>query len=186
MLKKLLLIVGGGFAVAVIAVLGVAATKPDTFSVERKAVMSAPADAIFPNIDDLHRFGTWSPWEKLDPNMHRTYGGAARGVGATYAWSGNKQVGEGKMTILESRPNEQISMRLEFLKPFAATNTTVYTLTPASGGTQVSWSMHGPNTLMGKVMSMFMDMDAMIGKDFEAGLANLKRVSENRSATAAN
>lgn len=185
MAKKIVLGIVGVAALALLVVLLLAASKPDTFSVERRIAIQAPASAIFPNLSDFHRWASWSPWEHLDPNMKRTFSGPESGVGASYAWVGNSDVGEGRMTILESRPDEEVKVKLEFLKPFEATNTTIYRLLPISGvhGTQVVWTMEGPMPFMSKLFSMFADMDAMIGKDFETGLANLKRVSES-AATA--
>lgn len=184
-IKKILLAVGGVFALALAVVLGLAATKPSTLHVERKATLSAPPEAVFPHIDDFHRWVAWSPWEKLDPSMSKTYSEPSRGAGATYAWSGNRNIGAGKMTVLESRPNEQISIRLEFFKPFASTNSAVFMLKPAAGGTEVTWAMDGPNNFMGKVMSVFIDMDAMIGENFATGLAELGRVSERGALASA-
>jgi hypothetical protein len=186
MLKKILLGVVGVVVLVVGAVLLIAATKPATFKVERQTVIKAPSAAIFPNLADFHRWGAWSPWEHLDPQMRKTYSGPPTGVGSSYSWIGNSDVGEGRMTVLESVPNEALTLKLEFLKPFEATNTTTYTLRPVSGdnGTQVTWSMEGPNSFMGKVMSVFASMDSMIGKDFELGLANLKRVSESSPSAA--
>lgn len=178
MTKKILLGIAGALALVVVVVIGLAASKPATFRVERGATIGAPPTAVFSNLEDFHRWAEWSPWEKLDPQMQRTHGGPPNGPGATYAWSGNDDVGEGRMTVLATKPNERVEIKLEFLKPFEATNTTIFALKPVSGGTEVSWSMEGPNSFIGKVMSVFADMDAMIGKDFEAGLANLKRVSE--------
>jgi uncharacterized protein YndB with AHSA1/START domain len=186
MLKKVGLGIVGVVVLAVGAVLLIAATKPATFKVERQTVIAAPSAAIFANLEDFHRWAAWSPWEHLDPQMRKTYSGPPTGVGSSYAWTGNSDVGEGRMTVLESRPNEELKVKLEFLKPFEATNTTTYTLAPNSGhnGTQVTWSMEGPNTFMGKVMSVFASMDSMVGKDFEIGLANLKRVSESAPSAA--
>jgi uncharacterized protein YndB with AHSA1/START domain len=186
MVKKILLGIVGVVVLVVGAVLLIATTKPATFKVERQTVISAPSAAIFPNLADFHRWPAWSPWEHLDPQMRKTYSGPPTGAGSTYMWSGNSEVGEGKMTVLESRPNEELKLKLEFLKPFESTNTTTYTLRPVSGnnGTQVTWSMEGPNSFMGKVMSVFASMDAMIGKDFELGLGNLKRVSESAPSAA--
>lgn len=177
MLKKVLLAVGGALLLAVVVVLLIATTQPDTFKVERHAVIPAPASAIFPNLADFHRWEAWSPWEKLDPNMKKTYAGPPTGPGSSYAWHGNDDVGQGKMTVLESRPDEHLAIKLEFLEPFAATNTTTYTLVPEAGGTRVTWAMEGANSFAGKLFSVFADMDAMVGKDFETGLANLARVS---------
>jgi len=178
MLKKVLLGVGSVLVLAILVVLGLAATTPATFRVERSAAISAPPEVVFANLEDFHQWAAWSPWEKLDPAMQKTFGGAPKGVGATYAWRGNGDVGEGNMTVTESRPSEHVAIRLEFLKPFAATNTTTYSLKPTAGGSQITWAMEGPNSFMGKVMSVFVDMDTMVGKDFELGLSNLKRLSE--------
>jgi uncharacterized protein YndB with AHSA1/START domain len=178
MVKKILLAVGGTIIIVVCSVLVLAMMKPDTVRFERSTVVSAPPAAIYPNLEDFHRFGAWSPWEKLDPNMQRTYEGPPKGVGSSYAWSGNDNVGSGKMTITDTKPNERVTVKLEFLKPMESTNTTVWTLTPENGGTRVSWTMEGPNSFAGKIFSVFADMDALIGKDFESGLANLKRISE--------
>lgn len=181
MVKRILLGVMGAVALVVVVVLLIAASKPSEFRIERKTVINAPSAAVFPNIEDFHRWSAWSPWEHLDPNLKRSYSGPTTGPGASYAWSGNSDVGEGRMTVLESRPNEALKVKLEFLKPFEATNTTTYTLTPSGGGTEVVWAMEGPNSFAGKVMSVFADMDAMVGKDFERGLANLKRVCESKA-----
>lgn len=169
MLKKI------AFALAIVigAILAYAATKPDTLRVERTATVNAPPEKVFALINDFHNWAAWSPWEKLDPNMTRTHSGAPAGKGAAYAWQGNKDVGKGRMEILESTPSSQIKIQLDFLEPFEAHNITDFTLEPAGGGTKVNWSMHGPNNFMNKLMQVFMDMDAMIGKDFEAGLANM-------------
>jgi uncharacterized protein YndB with AHSA1/START domain len=187
MLKKVLLGILGVLVLLVGGVLALASTKPDTFSVERHTTIAASPAIVYANLDDFHRWAAWSPWEKLDPGMKKTYGGPAKGVGSTYAWSGNDDVGEGRMTVLESDPNRRLVVRLEFIKPFATTSTTVYTLEPAAaGGTELTWSMDGPNSFPGKIMSVFVDMDAMIGKDFEKGLADLKRISESGTASASN
>jgi hypothetical protein len=185
MLKKIVLGVLGVVSLGIVVIVGLAATKPATFRVERTATIAAPPAVIFANLDDFHRYGAWSPWEKLDPQMRKDYSGPERGPGASYAWSGNSDVGRGRMSITESRPNEHLKVLLEFIEPFAATNTTEYDLKPTPVGTEIIWSMHGPNSFAGKVMSVFADMDTMIGKDFEEGLANLKRVSETEAASGA-
>jgi uncharacterized protein YndB with AHSA1/START domain len=168
----------GIFAVIVIVVLllglwAAIATRPQTFTIERSATIAAAPERIFPLINDFHAWEQWSPWDKLDPNLRRTYSTPASGVGAAYAWVGNRNVGEGRMTIVESDPNERVLIRLDFIRPLAATNDTVFTLTPNEGGTYVSWRMQGKNTLVGKIMSFFMDMDKIIGKNFEDGLAGM-------------
>jgi Polyketide cyclase / dehydrase and lipid transport len=179
MLKKILIAV----AVVLAALVAVIATRPDTFRVQRSIAIAAPADVVFPYLNDFHRWGEFSPWDKLDPAMKRTYEGAQVGVGASYHWVGNDEVGEGRMTITESKPNEKVAIKLEFIKPFAATNLTDFTLLPAAEGVSLSWAMSGENNFMSKAFSLFMNMDSMIGKDFEAGLASLKKAAE--AATAA-
>jgi hypothetical protein len=173
-----------GLLVLVLAVyLIYASTLPTKFRVERSAEMNAPAEAIFPLLNDFHQWAVWSPWEKMDPNLKRTFSGPDSGVGATYQWAGNKKVGEGRMTIVESRPPEWLNVRLEFLKPWKATNAAMFRLEPSGAGTKVTWSMDGERNFMMKAMSVFMNMDKMIGKDFEAGLAAMKvKVEENASA----
>ena len=180
MLKKIL----AGVAIVIAVLLIVIATRPAQFEVVRSAHISASPAIVFPLIDDFHAWTTWSPWEKLDPNLNRQYSGAQRGTGAEYAWSGNDQVGSGSMTITESRAPEQVVIRLEFKEPFEATNVTTFTLKPESAGSEVSWSMAGDNNFVGKAMSLFMDMDQMIGKDFERGLGNLKAIAETRASSA--
>ncbi|MDP9911261.1 uncharacterized protein YndB with AHSA1/START domain [Variovorax boronicumulans] len=154
------------------------ATRPDSFRVERTTRIDAPAEKIFPLIDDFHRWSAWSPYEKLDPAMKRTYGGAASGKGATYAWEGNSKAGAGTMEITESQPASKVAIKLDFVKPFEGHNTAEFTLQPQGGATQVTWAMYGPSPYMAKLMGIFFDMDQMIGKDFEAGLANLKSATE--------
>jgi len=174
MFKKILL----ALAILVGAILLYAATKPDTFRVERTATINAPPEKVFALINDFNRWPAWSPWEKLDPNMTRTLGGAPAGKGATYAWQGNKDVGKGRMEILESTPPSQVKIQLDFLEPFEGHNITDFALEPAGAATKVTWVMHGPSPFLTKLMQVFMDMDAMIGKDFEQGLANLRAAAE--------
>jgi hypothetical protein len=170
MFTTILLILAG----VIVVILAVAATRPAVIRVSRSATMRAPAERIFPLLDDFRAWAKWSPWEKMDPNMQRTHGGAASGVGATYAWSGNKKVGQGSMEILESAPPLRLKLKLDFLKPFEGHNITEFSLAPTGSDTTVTWEMHGPNPFMMRVMGLFMNMDAMIGRDFEAGLANLR------------
>ena len=174
MFKKILI----GLAVIVVALLGFAATKPNTFRIERTASIKAAPETIFAHLNDFRSWRAWSPWEKLDPALQRTYSGAAIGMGAAYDWKGNSDVGAGRMTIVESVPASKLVLKLEFLEPFAAQNTTEFILTPAGEGTKITWAMQGPNPLLSKVMSVLFDMDKMVGKDFETGLANLKSVAE--------
>ena len=154
------------------------ALQPADFRITRSGTINAPAEKIFSLINDLHNWAAWSPWEKLDPMMKKTHEGAAAGVGAIYYWNGNNKVGEGRMTITESRPSSHISIKLEFLRPMKATNQTVFTLTANSDGTTVEWAMTGKNNFAGKAFALFMNMDKMVGKDFEKGLSQLKAVAE--------
>ena len=147
----------------------------------RSATIAAPADVVFPMINDLHSWAAWSPWAELDPNMKLTYGGAQAGVGATYAWTGNDKVGEGRMTILESHPSDKVVIKLEFLKPFEATNTTAFVIQPEAGGVKVTWDMNGVNNFISKAATLFMDMDKEVGGDFARGLAKLKAVAEAKA-----
>ena len=166
--------------VAIVAVLGYAATRPDTFRVQRTATVKAPAEKIFPLIDDLHAHTTWSPFEK-DPNMKRTHSGAARGKGALYEWEGNRQVGSGRIAITDSTPSK-VTMVLDMLKPFEAHNIVEFTLEPNGSSTNVAtnvtWAMHGRSPYMAKVMSTFINCDKMVGSQFEEGLAKLKAIAE--------
>ena len=177
MFKKVLI----GLVVVIAAFLAFVATRPAEFRLERSTTVAAPADVVFASVNDLHKWGQWSPWEKKDPNMKKTFEGAAAGVGASYSWASDK-VGEGKMTIAESQPGSRIGIKLEFIKPFAATNNIEFLFKPAAGGTQVTWAMSGNNNFMGKLFHVFMDMDKMVGPDFEQGLASLKTLSEADAA----
>ncbi|CAA2108336.1 SRPBCC family protein [Variovorax paradoxus] len=174
MLRKIALVV----VLAIAVLLVFAATRPDTFRVERTARIEAPAEKIFPLIDDFHRWGAWSPYEKLDPGMKRSFGGSASGKGATYAWQGNGQAGAGRMEIVESAPSSKVAIQLDFIEPFEGHNMAEFTLQPQGGATQVTWAMHGPSPYVARLMGIFFNMDRMIGKDFEAGLANLKAATE--------
>jgi uncharacterized protein YndB with AHSA1/START domain len=171
-------IIAGVLAIAVAIILILAATKPNTFSVRRATTVKAPADKIFGLINDFHQWGTWSPYENKDPAMKRTYTGAERGRGAVYAWDGNKNVGSGRMEILDASEPSKIVIRLDFFTPFEAHNTAEFTMLPQGDATNVTWLMHGPAPFMSKMMQVFINMDNMIGKDFETGLANLKRLTE--------
>lgn len=164
--------------VLVVLVLILVASRPTMFRVARSAQISAPAEVIFSIINDLHLWSLWSPYDKRDPKMEKSFGGPLAGPGASYAWNGNNNVGAGRMTIIESKPGELISMRLEFDRPFKCDNQVKFTLEPSASGTRVSWIMDGKNNFMGKAMSLVMDMDKMIGKDFEEGLANLDAVAQ--------
>jgi len=181
MARKILL----ALLVLVAVLLVVIMTRPDTFHVERTAVVHAPADVVFARLEDFHKWPDWSPWEKLDPAMQRTFSGADKGVGAVYAWKGNDKVGEGRMTILEAAPSSKLGLRLEFLKPFQSTSRTTFDLAPGDGGTQVRWAMDGPQNFMSKAMCLVMDMDKQVGGDFEKGLASLDQVAQADARAAA-
>jgi len=161
----------------------VVAMQPAEFRITRSASIPASPAAVFAQVNDLHLWTAWSPWEKMDPALKRTYEGAAAGTGASYGWSGNNQVGEGRMTITESRPNDLIRMKLEFLKPFKATNTTEFTFKPEGNQTVVTWSMSGRNNFMCKAVGLFMNCDKMVGGQFEQGLANLKKIAASLPAS---
>ena len=173
-----LLIIAGVLALVVMAVLGYASTKPDEFRVVRSAVMNAPPEKVFPLINDFHRWTEWSPWEHKDPNLKRTYSGSASGVGAAYDWEGNKNVGKGRMDILESQPFKRIYIKLHFMVPFESVNHAEFKLEPEGGGTKVTWTMSGASKGFHKVLCVFMNMDKMIGKDFEQGLANMNAAAQ--------
>ncbi len=160
------------------ALLIFATTQPDTFRVQRTTSIKAPPEKIAPLIIDFHSWGSWSPWEKMDPAMKRTYSGAASGKGAAYAWEGNSKVGEGRMEITEASPPSKVTIRLDFIKPFEGHNIAEFTLEPKGDSTNVSWAMHGPTPYIAKIIGVFVSMDRMIGKDFETGLSNLKAVAE--------
>src|SRR6201997_1964305 len=164
-----LVIIAVVLAIIIAIMLISASNKPDTFRIQRAAVMNAPAEKIFPLISDFHQWLNWSPWEGRDPALKRTYSGTERGQGAVYAWDGNKNVGSGRMEILEASSPSKVVIKLDFLKPFEAHNTAEFTMLPQGGATNVVWVMHGPAPFMSKVMQVFMNMDRMIGKDFEAG-----------------
>ena len=174
MLKKILL----GAAAVLVALCGVIAMQPSTYSVQRSATFKAAPDITFALVNDFHNWGGWSPWDKMDPNQKTTFEGAATGVGAKYGWSGNDQVGEGRMTIEESKVNELVRIKLEFIRPFESTSPTTFTFAPAAEGVTVTWKMDGTNTFMGKAFSLFVNMDAMLGKDFDNGLAAMGKIAE--------
>ena len=165
-------------AVAIAIVLILAATKPASFSVQRAIDIRAPAERIFPLINDFHQWVAWSPYEHKDPALKRTYSGTESGKGAVYGWEGNNNVGSGRMEILESAAPSKIVIQLDFFKPFEGHNTAEFTMLPQGDGTHVTWLMHGPAPFMNKLMLVFMNLDKMIGKDFEAGLVNLKNATE--------
>ncbi len=175
---KVLAVIALILLVAIVVVLVLAARTSAGFRIERATSIKAPPDKIFALINDFRNWRAWSPWERMDPNLRRSYGGAERGEGAVYEWEGNSKVGKGRMEIVEAPPPSRVAIKLDFLKPFEAHNTAEFTLVPRGDATEVTWAMHGPNLFIGKVMGVFMSMDRMIGKDFEAGLANLKAAAE--------
>jgi hypothetical protein len=174
MFKKILI----GIAVIILVFLVVVALQPADFLITRSTTITAPADVVFAQVNDFHKWDAWSPWAKLDPAMKQTYDGTPAGVGAIYSWVGNKDVGEGRMTITQSRPGELVGIKLEFLKPFAQVNNTEFALKPDGDKTAVTWSMNGTNNFMAKGFGLFMNLDKMVGGDFEKGLAQMKLVAE--------
>ena len=164
--------------VLIAALLGFAATRPDTFRVQRATSIKAPPEKIFALINDFHSWGSWSPWEKMDPTMKRTHSGAANGKGAVYEWEGNNKVGKGRMEIMDTSPPSKVTIKLDFVKPFEGHNIAEFTLEAKGDSTNVTWAMYGPNPYIAKLIHMFFNMDNMIGKDFETGLAKLKTVAE--------
>ncbi len=175
---KIIASIAAVLAIAVAVVLITAATKPDTFSVRRAITVNAPPEKIFPLIADFHQWETWSPYENKDPAMKRTFSGAASGRGAVYAWDGNRNVGSGRMEILNASLPSKIVIKLDFFTPFEGRNTAEFTMLPLGDVTDVTWLMHGPAPFVSRVMQVFINFDTMIGKDFEAGLANLKKLTE--------
>ncbi len=174
MFKKIAIVV----VLLIAAILVFAATKPDTFRVQRAASIKAPPEKIFALLNDFQRWDAWSPWEKKDPAMKRTFSVVTTGKGAQYAWQGNKEVGEGRMEIAESVPPSKVVIKLDFAKPFEAHNTVEFTLEPKGDATNITWAMRGDTPYFAKIIHVFIDLDSMVGKDFEAGLANLKTLAE--------
>jgi len=174
MIVKILVAIVALLVVLVVVI----ATRPSEFRVERSATISAPAPVVFAQVNDFHQWEAWSPYAKRDPEMKKSFEGPPAGVGAAYAWSGNHEVGEGRTTIIESRPNELVRIKLEFVRPFAATNTAAFTFRPEGEHTAVTWSVEGRNSFPAKAMSLVMNMDRMIGDDFEKGLAQMKTIAE--------
>lgn len=175
MLKKILI----GLAAVLVLLLILIAMQPSYYHVRRTAAIAAPPSTVFPLINDFHRWNDWSPWSKMDPAMKVTYGGAPAGKGATYHWAGNSDVGEGTMEIAESQPDSKIGINLDFIKPFAGHSLTVFNVTPTATGSAVEWDMGMENNYMGKAMGLFMNMDKMIGTQFEQGLAQMKTIAES-------
>jgi hypothetical protein len=169
-----------GLAVVIVVFVVVVALQPSEFRIERSVLISAPASEVFPHTNDLRKMQEWSPWKKLDPDAKYTFADPSSGVGATMTWAGNSQAGEGRQTIVESRANEQVGIRLEFIKPFESVCATGFTLKPEGSQTKVTWSMSGENGFISKAFCLFMSQDKMIGEPFEEGLASLKAVVEKR------
>jgi uncharacterized protein YndB with AHSA1/START domain len=177
MLIRILLV-----AAAVIVVLGVViATRPSAFRIERSVTIAAPASLVFSHLEDFHRWSAWSPYDKLDPGVQKTFSGPATGPGASFHYLG-KKTGEGRMTVTSAHPNELLAIRAEFIKPFAATNEIAFTLKPAPSGVTVGWAMSGTNNFLFKAFGLVVNVDRIVGKEFETGLADLKRLSESEAA----
>ncbi len=174
---KIIGIIATVLAIGIAGVLAYAATRPDDFRVQRTAAIKAPPEKIFPFINDFRRWTIWSPFEKIDPAMKRTYGEKSAGPGATYAWDGSKNIGAGSMTMVDSSP-QKVIIKLDFMRPFEAHNIAEFTLQPAGDATNVTWSMHGPVPYFAKIIHLFVNMDKMVGGQFAAGLADLKAAAE--------
>jgi uncharacterized protein YndB with AHSA1/START domain len=178
MVKTIAVVVVLLLVVAVGSVLAYAATKPDVFHVQRSASIKAPADKIFPLINDFRSWASWSPYEHKDPAMKKTYSGAATGRGAIYEWDGDKNVGSGRIEIADTSPPNRVAIKLDMIKPFEASNRVEFTLQPRGDATNVTWAMNGHTPYLAKIMHLFLDVDRMVGQDFETGLANLKALAE--------
>ncbi len=178
MFRKIALTLLALVVVVCVAVFGIASTRPDTYHVERSTEIAAPPGVVHALLEDLQRFPEWSPFQKYDSNMKIDYSGPPTGVGASYHWVGNKDAGEGRMTITASSHPTLVEEKLEFIKPFASTANVRFSIVPEGMGSRVTWAIDGKADLMSKVMSLFVSMDSMLGKDFVEGLANLKRVAE--------
>ncbi|MDB5337903.1 MAG: hypothetical protein JWN70_3522 [Planctomycetaceae bacterium] len=181
-MRKKIMIAVGILAGIVLVFVGIVAAQPSEFRITRSTKISAPPDIVFAQVDDFHNWEGWSPWAKLDPAAKNTFEGPAAGKGAIFKWSGNDKVGEGQMTLTDSQPNDKILIKLEFKRPFEDTSTTEFTFKPEGDQTTVTWSMFGQQNFMEKAICMFMNMDKMLGADFEKGLAQLKKVSEEEAA----
>jgi uncharacterized protein YndB with AHSA1/START domain len=172
----LLLLVIVGFAAFI-------ATRPAAFRIERSATIEAPEDIVYANVSNFHEWAAWSPWDRLDPDMEKLFEGPESGVGASYHWSGNDDAGEGRMTIIDAQPAERVVIQLDFIKPWEASHVTRFELSPVAEGTHVTWTMEGENDFIGKAASVFMNMDQVVGGDFEKGLASLREVAESEATT---
>jgi hypothetical protein len=180
MAKKILAVVVG----IIVLLLAVIAMQPGEFTIKRSATINAPADLVYAQVSDFRNWANWSPWEKMDPNQTRTFSDPSGGDGANYHWKGNKDVGEGNMKITNATPFKKVTIALDFIEPFPASNTTVFDLEENGGATTLTWSMSGKNNFMGKAFGLFMNMDKMVGADFEKGLASMKEISEKNAAEA--
>jgi uncharacterized protein YndB with AHSA1/START domain len=167
-------------AVLIAATLVYAATRPDTFRVERSIVIDAPPAKIFPQLNSFHQWEAWSPWDKIDPTMKRSYSGAASGKGAVYGWEGNKNVGQGRMEIVETTPSSGLLIKIDFMKPFEGHNMVQFTLVPQGDATKVTQAMYGPSPFMTRLMGLFFSTDKMVGPKYEEGLASLKAIAEKQ------
>lgn len=174
------ILIGGALAAGALVV----ARRPGTFHVERSTVISAPAARAFAEVNDFHNWAHWSPYEKLDPELKRSFSGSSAGQGAVYGWSGNGKAGEGQMTITSSTPPAQIKIRLAFTRPFAAVNEASFSFQPTPEGTRVTWAMDGHNNFGAKLFQLIVNMDKLVGGDFERGLASLKAIAEAEAGTA--
>lgn len=181
MLKKFLV----GLVVVILVFVLIVALQPSAYTVERSTTIEAPAAEVYPIVNDFHKWQHWSPWAKLDPNSKITFSGEESGKGAIFAWDGNEDVGAGQMTITESQPHELVRIHLEFTRPFADQCTTQFALAPSDGGTELTWTMTGENNFVGKMFCLFMNLDEMVGKDYEKGLANIKSLVESSTAAEA-
>jgi hypothetical protein len=179
MLKKILI----GLGALVVLFVIVVATRPAAFHIERSITMTAPPGQPFALVNDFHAWPVWSPYEKLDPAMKKTFEGPVAGTGAVYSWAGTPKVGEGRMTIEKSQAPSLVSLKLEFFKPFTATNTGTFSFVQVPEGTRVTWAMEGQNGFAAKAASLFMDMDKLVGTDFERGLAAMKTAAESAPRT---
>ena len=173
-----------GLAIVIALLVALVATRPAGFRVARSTTIDAQPDVVFAQVNDFHHWDVWSPWAKLDPNSKATFNGPASGKGAHFHWSGNKQVGEGSMRIVDSQPTDRIGIQIEFVRPFKATNDVEFTFKPVGDQTHVTWAMSGKNNFMFKAFSLFMSCDKMLGGQFEIGLANMKSLVESSESPA--
>lgn len=177
-----LLIVLAMIFVFLVVLVGLIEMQPDTFHLERSRQMAAPPEAVFAQVNDFHNWQAWSPWAKLDPNAKNTYSGADAGAGAMFAWDGNDEVGAGQMEIIESKPSELVKLELDFKRPMESSCDTIFTFKPEGNGTVVTWAMEGPNSFLGKALHLVIDMDAMVGAQFDEGLTSIQQIVEQKPA----